>query len=412
MKFRPIYDLGPNPKIVKLEPCGYFYIEESLKSNNEIASNNEIVSNNELKIASFDLDGTLIQTKSGKKFPINAEDWEWKFSNVPEKLKELEEAGYLIIIFTNQKGISSGQNTIEDMGEKLEKIQSELDIVFQVFISTKDDYYRKPLTGMWDEYVHRNNIDLKKSFYCGDAGGRPNGWKFGMMKDFSSSDKEFAYNIGIPFLLPEEFFLNETITYQSYTPYTSNFFDEYFPTMTIKELSAKYDFILSDNNPTMIMMVGPPASGKSTLAKFLATEKGIQVINQDILGTKAKCLNATKEAIMKGNSIVIDNTNPNHEVRKEYLDILDKYSPAGKTYTKYAIVMMMPKIVTQHLNYFRMEQSKGKSKKIPSVAYNVFHKKYNEPNSVKEGFTDVIRHKFHLFFENPSPKLFYHYPID
>lgn len=28
-------------------------------------------------IAGFDMDGTLISTKSGAKFPKNADDWQW-----------------------------------------------------------------------------------------------------------------------------------------------------------------------------------------------------------------------------------------------------------------------------------------------------------------------------------------------
>ena len=40
------------------------------------------------KIAAFDLDYTLIKPKSGKKFPIDKNDWEWMYSNVPNKLKE------------------------------------------------------------------------------------------------------------------------------------------------------------------------------------------------------------------------------------------------------------------------------------------------------------------------------------
>jgi Polynucleotide kinase 3 phosphatase len=49
-------------------------------------------------------------------------------------------------------------------------------------------------------------IDLTQSYYCGDAAGRPQGWAPKKKKDFSSSDRLFAMNIGIKFLTPEEHF--------------------------------------------------------------------------------------------------------------------------------------------------------------------------------------------------------------
>lgn len=58
---------------------------------------------------------------------------------------------------------------------------------------------------MWNHFVKNFNsdvsIDMKKSFYCGDAAGRP---KVGSKpKDFSDSDLKFALNIGVKFFTPE-----------------------------------------------------------------------------------------------------------------------------------------------------------------------------------------------------------------
>ena len=39
--------------------------------------------------------------------------------------------------------------------------------------------------------------DKGKSFYCGDAAGRVEGWKPKAKKDFSDSDRKFAMNVGI-----------------------------------------------------------------------------------------------------------------------------------------------------------------------------------------------------------------------
>lgn len=54
------------------------------------------------------MDCTLINTKSGAKFAKNAGDWVYWDEKVPAKLRELYNDGYKIVIFTNQKGISTG----------------------------------------------------------------------------------------------------------------------------------------------------------------------------------------------------------------------------------------------------------------------------------------------------------------
>lgn len=46
-----------------------------------------------VKIAAFDLDGTLISTKTGFIFPNGADDWKWWNDLVPTRLKELHDDG-------------------------------------------------------------------------------------------------------------------------------------------------------------------------------------------------------------------------------------------------------------------------------------------------------------------------------
>lgn len=53
------------------------------------------------KIVGFDLDGTIIVTKSGAIFPRNAADWKFFHDCVPEVLRKYEKDGYRIVIFTN-----------------------------------------------------------------------------------------------------------------------------------------------------------------------------------------------------------------------------------------------------------------------------------------------------------------------
>jgi bifunctional polynucleotide phosphatase/kinase len=45
------------------------------------------------KIIAFDMDGTLIRTKSKKKFPESRTDWQWLYPKVPQVLQQKIEEG-------------------------------------------------------------------------------------------------------------------------------------------------------------------------------------------------------------------------------------------------------------------------------------------------------------------------------
>ena len=163
------------------------------------------------KIAAFDMDSTLILTKSGKTFAQNASDWVWWNENVPKKLKADYEDGYKIVIMSNQGGVSSGMVTSDTLKNKFIQIQKSLKIPFQFLCSTESDEFRKPGTGMWKYFIKNCNdkveVDMSNSFYWGDAAGRPKSKT--RSKDFSDSDRKFAINCGLEFKTPEMYFLNE-----------------------------------------------------------------------------------------------------------------------------------------------------------------------------------------------------------
>ncbi|EGV63133.1 PNK3P-domain-containing protein [Yamadazyma tenuis ATCC 10573] len=183
-----------------------------------------------VKIAAFDLDGTLVDTISGSKFARGPNDWKlWRNidqsqSQVVPKLKSLVEQGYTIAIFTNQGGVlgvpqaKSYLNFRERVNSFVGHVQKDIEQFKPlVFASPKkpsakkatlkvspDEYHlvmRKPQVGMWNQLKREIGveIDMENSFYVGDAAGRDT--------DFSDSDKVFANNLKIEFKVPEEYFL-------------------------------------------------------------------------------------------------------------------------------------------------------------------------------------------------------------
>lgn len=129
------------------------------------------------KVASFDMDGTLIKTKSGKVFPVDHHDWQLLLPEVPSALKELNGQGFKLVIFTNQAGIAKGKVRFQDFQQKVERISQRLGVPLQLFCSTAESgMFRKPRPGLWHILTSKENdgiqVDMDHSFYCGDAAGR------------------------------------------------------------------------------------------------------------------------------------------------------------------------------------------------------------------------------------------------
>ena len=198
------------------------------------------------------------------------------------------------------------------------------------------------------------------TLYVGDAAGRN--------KDFSSSDRKFAMNCGAEFQTPEQFFLNKPEE-----PFTFDFNPKYLP--IVKKLIK----VKKISSQEMVLLVGSPASGKST---FCSTYFPTYLrINQDTLKTKAKCLRETEKALKEGKSIIIDNTNPSKSIRKEYLDLVRKYNTTARVF----LFEYQPELV-KHLNIVR--ERKTGNKRLPDVAFRMYRSRYERPE-VTEGFQTI-----------------------
>jgi len=331
------------------------------------------------KIAAFDLDWCIIKTASGKVFPVDHKDWEimWPGKILP-KLKQLNDTGYKLVFLTNQTGIARKKLAVADWQEKCSAIVKSLALPVQVIASPNYSLTRKPSPGMWyglERYFNNDvTIDMGSSFYVGDAAGRPVNWAPKKKKDFSSSDRALAHNLNLPFHTPEEYFLGESSVTMNWSSFSTAELD-----LTRPMLSGGAK--LMSGQQEMVIMVGFPASGKSTFSRNQLS--AYTRINRDELISWEKCKAACFMALKKGESVVVDNTNPDLASRERYLALAKEAQVPVRCF-KMSTTMSH----AQHNNRFRMFTNPGKVE-VQGVVYNTFKSKFVEP-SIEEGFSEVV----------------------
>ena len=336
-----------------------------------------------LKIASFDLDHTLIRPKNGRIHPKDKGDLKRCFSNVKEKLSELNDNGYRVVIFTNQSSFEKVDKKTTILS-RIKTFIKMMEIPIDVYISVKGDYCRKPNTGMWDMFLGDLDIDVANSFYVGDAAGRI-GWK--QNKDFSYSGRMFAKNIGIKFFTPEKYF--QPSVYKNREIYILPkkwiTFEKKQPPLDIEDYEV-------------IILIGPPGSGKSTIANSLPE---FTLISQDILKTKSKCIKHMNTALKNGERVLVDNTNPKRDKRKDYIDI-------AKTYNKKVLAVVINITKEQSMFLVNYRCKKNKNIRVPDVAIHIYYKNFEKP--IKgEGFDKIVERTFVPNLSQNDKKLFQQY---
>lgn len=113
VKKRKLADLRPHLTAWKVLHGSMYVLDARSESQQQKQSS---PSTGKIKIAGFDMDGTLIVTKSGKRFAKDAEDWKWfDAKRVPEKLAQLVEDGFELVLFSNQNGIDKGNVTAKEV---------------------------------------------------------------------------------------------------------------------------------------------------------------------------------------------------------------------------------------------------------------------------------------------------------
>lgn len=130
--------------------------------------------NNTKKPAAFlDRDGTLIFDKNYLSSPEQVK----LYSYCAKSINKLREAGFKIIVVTNQSGIGRGmfgESDLKKVNKKfaalLKEQGSEIDALYYCPHIDEDKCgCRKPKTGMVMRAAKEHNIDLKRSYTVGDS---------------------------------------------------------------------------------------------------------------------------------------------------------------------------------------------------------------------------------------------------
>ncbi len=293
---------------------------------------------NNKRFAIFDVDWTLIKPKDGRKFPQNVDDWQWLRKSVPETVRKFFVDGFEIIFLTDQS--KPWKVTM------IENVISVLAVDVTCLIAMNKAFH-KPNPAFFLENFS-NMYDSDSSFFVGDAAGREGDW--------SRNDIDVAARIGVKFYTPEEVF---------------PLFKEEEPV------------IRGGVEQEVLIMVGYPASGKTTVAREMQEKYGYAHIDGDVFKTAPKMLKEAEKYVGSPlpsgayRSVIFDATNGTKERRKLYIDFARKHNLRVRCLWKTTPIDLS------------MEQNRERQKqggpKVPDVVFYTYRKRFEEPNGSEEG---------------------------
>jgi hypothetical protein len=274
-----------------------------------------------------------------------------------------------VVIFTNRSG-GSAQH-LAPLSEYAAPLGCD------VAAATAHDWMRKPLTGGWLAYCQARGLEgalAPNSFFCGDAAGRAH--------DFAASDRYFAHNIGVRFIVPQQIFGPLICRHYRDDPHPLTFVgppppidDELEAALAAAATPAAreaYEAALEAAQKShLVIMVGAQGSGKSTFARRLT---GHTHLGRDMSNSYANFIGSIKNAVGREENIVIDCTHFSSGHRN-YREIIGDIRYSGSCTI---VWMQTPRVLCQHLDGVRAMRLRGK--RIPRVAHSFYYKHLEPPN--------------------------------
>jgi bifunctional polynucleotide phosphatase/kinase len=129
------------------------------------------------------------------------------------------------------------------------------------------------------------------------------------------------------------------------------------------------------NEPEIVIMMGFPGSGKSSVAKQLCSNDNYIHIEGDVYKTPGKMIKKAFEFIQQKKSVVFDATNSSIKKRAAYVTF-------AKTH---GYVVRCVHVTTPLDLAYKRNKMRNLENQVPLIAYLVFKKHYEEPTE-EEGF--------------------------
>ncbi|KMS65275.1 hypothetical protein BVRB_037630 [Beta vulgaris subsp. vulgaris] len=118
----------------------------------------------------FDLDGTLIRTRSGKLFAKDPNDWCWLFQDGIRKIRDSVQDGDTLCVIVSNQAVKVSIDVIQ---ERFRQVMVAIKIPMIAMAALDKDQYRKPDIGMWEYLVDylkthfKISIDKESSLFVG-----------------------------------------------------------------------------------------------------------------------------------------------------------------------------------------------------------------------------------------------------
>ena len=184
-----------------------------------------------------------------------------------------------------------------------------------------------------------------------------------------------ALSAGLPFFTPEEYFLGQ--------PHDPNFSLSGWDPRTYNHPTPPATPTLLPSTspaPELVLFVGSPGAGKSTYFNRHFKPADYVWVNQDTLKTRPKCLSVVEASLLEGRSVVVDNTNPSREVRREYVELVRRLGLG----TKVRVGWFEADERTCRQNSVYRALKDEEREVLPGIAFTMYHKGFKEPK-VEEG---------------------------
>lgn len=292
----------------------------------------------------FDLENTLIIVKRG--CPCK-----WWHTSVPEKLCKLSTIDGNVIVISHDAKRGDDEKNVLNL---LTDVTSQLKIPVCVLVNFNPQN-AKPRTHIWDLFNSHIAPECLHHLVVGH----------GLV------NYKFATNMGCPYKTPNEFFLNAPLSEMPRLKNWNEWLDNQIPMDSSKWGERPCQ--------ELILLVGRPVSGKTTLANQVFPN--CTILSLETLGTVAKVAKAAKVALKSTASVVIDAPNGTVAERKRYIDCVSSFTQIPVR----AIVISIADDVATQLNAYK--QACG-GKGVATITINKFLSKYEAP-CIEEGISEI-----------------------